>query len=94
MHHIGSLCFCAFSLLLHRCEELQHFLFVDWSHAACVDLQGEGKERFNEIKQELSQISTKFSNNLLVSCILAAAQFSMACCRRCVKVLFLLDVNP
>ena len=32
-------------------------------------LQGEKKERFNEIKQELSQISTKFSNNLLVSCI-------------------------
>ena len=30
----------------------------------CV--QGEKKERFNEIKQELSQISTKFSNNLLV----------------------------
>lgn len=27
--------------------------------------KGEAKERFNEIKQELSQISTKFSNNLL-----------------------------
>ncbi|CAL8464147.1 g3682 [Coccomyxa elongata] len=30
-----------------------------------VALEGEAKERFNEIKQELSQISTKFSNNLL-----------------------------
>ncbi|CAK0786373.1 hypothetical protein CVIRNUC_009586 [Coccomyxa viridis] len=30
-----------------------------------VALEGEEKERFNEIKQELSQISTKFSNNLL-----------------------------
>jgi Zn-dependent oligopeptidase len=27
--------------------------------------QGQAKERFNEIKQELSQISTQFSNNLL-----------------------------
>ena len=38
-----------------------------------MHLQGEEKERFNEIKQELSQISTKFSNNLLVSCIFVAA---------------------
>ncbi|CAL5226728.1 g9581 [Coccomyxa viridis] len=30
-----------------------------------VALEGEKKDRFNEIKQELSQISTKFSNNLL-----------------------------
>ncbi len=28
-------------------------------------MQGMAKERFNEIKQELSQISTQFSNNLL-----------------------------
>lgn len=28
-------------------------------------LQGEAKERFNEIQQELSQLSTKFSNNVL-----------------------------
>lgn len=27
--------------------------------------QGSAKERFNEIQQELSQLSTKFSNNLL-----------------------------
>ncbi len=27
--------------------------------------QGEAKERFNEIQQELSQLSTKFSNNVL-----------------------------
>lgn len=27
--------------------------------------QGSDKERFNEIQQELSQLSTKFSNNLL-----------------------------
>lgn len=27
--------------------------------------QGAAKERFNEIQQELSQLSTKFSNNLL-----------------------------
>ena len=29
------------------------------------EMQGAAKERFNEIKQELSQIGTKFSNNLL-----------------------------
>ena len=40
-----------------------------------VHLQGEEKERFNEIKQELSQISTKFSNNLLVRCIFVPAHF-------------------
>ena len=73
MHHMGSPCFSAYSFLLHRCEELQHSLFIMCSHAACVHLQGEKKERFNEIKQELSQISTKFSNNLLVGCIFAAA---------------------
>lgn len=28
-------------------------------------MQGQAKERFNEIKQEMSQISTQFSNNLL-----------------------------
>ena len=28
-------------------------------------MQGEKKDRFNEIQQELSQLSTKFSNNLL-----------------------------
>lgn len=28
-------------------------------------LQGTDRERFNEIQQELSQLSTKFSNNLL-----------------------------
>lgn len=28
-------------------------------------VQGSAKERFNEIQQELSQLSTKFSNNLL-----------------------------
>lgn len=28
-------------------------------------MQGAAKERFNEIQQELSQLSTKFSNNLL-----------------------------
>jgi len=28
-------------------------------------VQGQAKERFNEIKQDLSQISTQFSNNLL-----------------------------
>lgn len=27
--------------------------------------QGDAKERFNEIQQELSQLSTKYSNNLL-----------------------------
>mmetsp|Transcript_6693 Transcript_6693/g.16110 ORF Transcript_6693/g.16110 Transcript_6693/m.16110 type:complete len:783 (-) Transcript_6693:176-2524(-) len=30
-----------------------------------VALEGEARERFNEIQQELSQLSTKFSNNLL-----------------------------
>ncbi|EFN52299.1 hypothetical protein CHLNCDRAFT_139059 [Chlorella variabilis] len=30
-----------------------------------VALEGEAKERFNEIQQELSQLSTKFSNNVL-----------------------------
>ena len=72
MHHMGSLCSSTYPFPLHRCQELQHFLFVEWDRAACVHLQGE-KERFNEIKQELSQISTKFSNNLLVSCISVAA---------------------
>ena len=87
MHHIGSPCVSARSFfLLHRHEELQHPLFMGRSHAARVHLQGEEKERFNEIKQELSQISTKFSNNLLVSCIFAAAHVLMACCRRCVDV--------
>ena len=28
-------------------------------------MQGSSKDRFNEIQQELSQLSTKFSNNLL-----------------------------
>ena len=28
-------------------------------------VQGTARERFNEIQQELSQLSTKFSNNLL-----------------------------
>lgn len=32
--------------------------------AFCHRLQGEKKERFNEIQQELSQLSTKFSNNV------------------------------
>ena len=74
VHHIGSPCFSARSFfLLHRHEELQHPLFMGWSHAARVHLQGEEKERFNEIKQELSQISTKFSNNLLVRCIFVPA---------------------
>ena len=58
------------------------------SHAARVHLQGEEKERFNEIKQELSQISTKFSNNLLVEVHLCPLLiFILTCCRRCVKVL-------
>jgi len=30
-----------------------------------VALEGDAKERFNEIQQELSQLSTKFSNNIL-----------------------------
>ena len=30
-----------------------------------ASLQGSSKDRFNEIQQELSQLSTKFSNNLL-----------------------------
>jgi len=29
-----------------------------------VALEGEQKERFNEIQQELAQLSTKFSNNV------------------------------
>ena len=33
--------------------------------SSCGDLQGTARERFNEIQQELSQLSTKFSNNLL-----------------------------
>ena len=28
-------------------------------------MQGSARDRFNEIQQELSQLSTKFSNNLL-----------------------------
>lgn len=32
-----------------------------------IALQGEQKERFNAIQQELSQLSTKFSNNVLDS---------------------------
>jgi len=32
-----------------------------------VGLEGEAKEKFNEIEQELSKLSTKFSNNLLDS---------------------------
>ena len=31
----------------------------------CFVVQGEAKERFNEIKQELSHTSTQFSNNIL-----------------------------
>ncbi len=31
----------------------------------CGGLQGEAKERFNEIQQERSQLATQFSNNLL-----------------------------
>ena len=31
----------------------------------CGGLQGDAKERFNEIQQERSQLSTQFSNNLL-----------------------------
>jgi len=34
-------------------------------------MQGDKKKRFNEIKQEMSQIATKFSNNLLVSTCLS-----------------------
>ena len=30
-----------------------------------MGLEGAAKERFNEIQQELSKLSTKFSNNLL-----------------------------
>jgi oligopeptidase A len=30
-----------------------------------VALEGEAKERFNAIQQELAQLSTKFSNNVL-----------------------------
>ena len=33
--------------------------------AAAPLLQGEEKERFNEIQQELSKLSTTFSNNVL-----------------------------
>ena len=35
------------------------------THVGHAGLQGSSKERFNEIQQELSQLSTKFSNNLL-----------------------------
>jgi Zn-dependent oligopeptidase len=30
-----------------------------------VSLEGEAKERYNKIQQELAQLSTKFSNNVL-----------------------------
>jgi Zn-dependent oligopeptidase len=30
-----------------------------------VSLEGEAKERYNAIQQELAQLSTKFSNNVL-----------------------------
>jgi oligopeptidase A len=32
-----------------------------------VGLEGEAKERYNAIQQELAQLSTKFSNNVLDS---------------------------
>ena len=35
------------------------------THGRHAVVQGSAKERFNEIQQELSQLSTKFSNNLL-----------------------------
>lgn len=50
------------------CKELRRCLRV-CPDPACLALaspaQGEAKERFNEIQQELSQLSTKFSNNVL-----------------------------
>lgn len=40
---------------------------VTLSPQRCLLRQGEQKERFNAIQQELSQLSTKFSNNVLDS---------------------------
>jgi hypothetical protein len=37
------------------------------THVRSMHLQGEAKERFNEIQQELSQLSTKFTNNVMDS---------------------------
>ena len=36
-----------------------------WASHDAVLLQGEEKERFNAIAEELSQLSTKFSNHVL-----------------------------
>ena len=41
-------------------------LAIDWAEPPPPPApQGEARERFNEIQQELSQLSTKFSNHVL-----------------------------
>ena len=43
-----------------------HFGACSLTHPGCAALlQGEEKERFNEIQQELSKLSTTFTNNVL-----------------------------
>ena len=41
-----------------------------------VALEGEAKERFNEIQQELAKLSTKFSNNVRADVSLLLSAFS------------------
>lgn len=43
-------------------------------------VQGEAKERFNAIQQELSQLSTKFSNNVCLAVGVAAGAVVGLCC--------------
>ena len=45
-------------------QRVVEFLLRDARHAG-VGLEGEARERFNEIEQQLAELSTRFSNNVL-----------------------------
>jgi hypothetical protein len=45
-----------------------------------VALEGEAKERYNAIQQQLAQLSTKFSNNVLDATKVRRSRGCAACC--------------
>ena len=55
-----------------------------------VSLEGEAKDRYNAIQQELAQLSTKFSNNVLDATKVRCCDYSLLsllglrCCLWCV----------
>jgi Zn-dependent oligopeptidase len=49
-----------------------------------VSLEGDAKERYNKIQQELAQLSTKFSNNVLDATKVCVCVYVCVCVCVCV----------